>query len=94
MPDDNKDEETVGPPPAPATGPRESRFREPLRGALAVAIILIFAGEVLAGMYFCLAGNPPYAERIQAVKEVCGIFLTPTVALVGAAAGFYFGRSG
>lgn len=87
-------DETVGPPAAPAAGPSEPRFREPVRGFLAIAIISIFAAEVLAGMSFGFYGNSPYADRIQAIKEVSAILLAPTIALVGAAAGFYFGRSG
>jgi hypothetical protein len=89
-----RDYGTVGPPSAPATGPQEPRFREPIRGLLAMGIVLIFAGEVAAGMSFSLSGNSPYAERIQALKDVSAIFLGPTIALAGAATGFYFGRSG
>jgi hypothetical protein len=83
----------VGAPSPPERQSKEPRFREPIRGLLALALVLIFAGEVWAGLYFGLSGAPPYAERIQVLKDVAAIFLGPTIALVGAATGFYFGRS-
>lgn len=85
--------EIVGPPILPERGPREPRFREPIRGILAIGLVVIFATEIWAGMSFGLSGAPPYAERIQALKDIAAIFLGPTIALVGAATGFYFGRS-
>lgn len=86
-------EGSLGPPTAPEVAPLEPRAREPVRAALAIILVLIFMGEVIFGLWYGFLGKEPFHERIHTIKEIATIFLSPTVALVGAATGFYFGRS-
>lgn len=83
----------VGAPEAPQELPKEPKQRETVRGLLALSLVGVFALEVVGGFIylFWTCGNPQ--DTINALKELATIFLGPTVALVGAATGFYFGRS-
>ncbi|HEX5453583.1 MAG TPA: hypothetical protein VFX06_07305 [Stellaceae bacterium] len=83
----------VAQPTAPAVGQKEPRFREPIRGLLAIGLVVILAAEIGFGLWFLSANCAALPERVEAVREMATIFLGPTVALVGAATGFYFGRS-
>jgi len=84
----------IDPPERPQEGPREEPpEREPIRAILALSLVGIFAAEVLFGIVYLAFGCGATADRINALKDLALIFLGPTVALVGAATGFYFGRS-
>ena len=85
-------DEELGAPSEPEAGPKIP-LRETARALLAGALIAVFAVQIIIGVIYCLWGSPPYSERILALKDMCTMFLSPTNALVGAAAGFYFGRS-
>ena len=87
-------DEKVDPPEPPVIGPQEPKQREWVRAALAGTAIVIFAAEVVFSVCF-LAHTAPQDLNgaITAIKEFALIFLGPTVALVGATTGFYFGRS-
>jgi hypothetical protein len=62
--------------------------QEDARRALAIILVLIFAGEVLGAMLALWTSNSP---PINDIKEILTMILGPTVALVGSAMGFYFG---
>jgi hypothetical protein len=85
--------DVIGPPTPPERRPDEPQIREPIRGLLAGGLVLLLTIEICAGMVFVFWGARPYSERLQAIKDLSAIFLGPTIALVGAATGFYFGRS-
>ncbi|MGD2134225.1 MAG: hypothetical protein PVI23_15650 [Maricaulaceae bacterium] len=67
--------------------------REDARRKLAVSLITIFGVEifaalaVLGALIFLCADDQHFAHA----KEILTLVLTPTVALVGSATGFYFG---
>ena len=83
----------LGPPGSPEIKPPEPPVRDRVRAFFAITLTLLFATEVLIGLLFVLFGDAPYNDRVQAAKELAAIFLGPTIALVGTATGFYFGRS-
>jgi hypothetical protein len=56
-----------------------------------MTLVGVFVGEIFFGCLYLLVSCDPTAEKVQALKELATIFLSPTVALVGAATGFYFG---
>jgi hypothetical protein len=88
-------QETVGPPVTPNTGPpKEPPQREPVRAALAISLVAIFGIEVIASIIYLFVACDDLSGRVEALKEFAQIFLGPTVALVGAGTGFYFGRGG
>jgi hypothetical protein len=84
--------ETVEAPPEPRTKPSEPIVREHFRGWIAVGLVALFVVEVLGGGVFLLWGGPPYAERVQALKDFAVIFVGPTAALAGSVTAFYFSR--
>lgn len=74
--------------------PRQSepRQREWVRAILALFLVAIFAVEIWAGIRAMT--NPEIVKddhAVNAVKDLFLIMLSPTVALVGAATGFYYG---
>lgn len=84
--------EFVAPPEAPYTI-KEPPQREWVRAGLAVLLVLIFAGEVAFSIDFLWHSKLNLNDAIAALKELAALYVSPTVALVGAATGFYFGRS-
>jgi hypothetical protein len=56
-------------------------------------LVIVFAIEVLAGFAYLFSSREHPKEAAEALKDLATIFLSPTVALVGAATGFYFGRN-
>jgi len=85
--------DVIGPPTPPERRRGEPPIREPIRGLLAGGLVLLLTVEICVGMGFVCWGTPPYGDRMQALKDLSAMFLGPTIALVGAATGFYFGRS-
>lgn len=87
----------LGPPSGPGLGAAEHPLREPARAFLAFSLFGLFVIEVVAGRWFALFGyplaSPPFADRLQILKDVSAIFVGPTIALVGSATAFYFARS-
>ena len=85
---------------APPKPPPLGRFdpepaRERLRGRIAVILILLFVAEIACfAAFFWLDHGSSDASRFSDLKDFMGLILTPTVALVGAATGFYFGGRG
>ena len=74
--------------------PRQSepRQREWVRAILAFLLVVIFGFEIWAGIHAMT--NPEIVKdehAVNAVKDLFLIVLSPTVALVGAAIGFYYG---
>ena len=65
-----------------------------VRGAIAFTLLGIFILEVIAvGIFvFCLQ-NITDPNAVSAAKDFFLLVLNPTVALVGAATGFYYGTS-
>jgi len=61
--------------------------REKLRGYLAGGLVVLLAGVIAAAWVTLWLRIAPSSE----VKDLLGIMLTPVVALVGSAVGFYFG---
>jgi hypothetical protein len=61
--------------------------REKLRGYLAGGLVLLLAGIVVAA-WLALWGDIATEPEI---KDLLGVVMTPVVALVGSAVGFYFG---
>jgi len=64
--------------------------REGVRALLAFCLFVLLAGEVAFAFWGLLKviADP---NQIQALKDVVTMVLSPTVALVGAATGFYYG---
>jgi hypothetical protein len=61
--------------------------RETARLGVAIALVVIFGIEVIGAMlalWLCSA-------RMAELKDILSLILSPTVALVGAVTGFYFG---
>ena len=83
----------VLPPERPPLLPREPKQREWVRAFLALALVAVFAVEVIFSIWFLAHSCPDLDSAVKALKELAEVFLGPTVALVGAATGFYFGRS-
>ena len=61
--------------------------REKLRGVIAIWLLAIFTAEVLAR----LACQLFFENKSAAAKDIVGLILTPTIALLGAVSGFYYG---
>lgn len=73
-------------------GQSEARARERMRGVLAVMLACLLIIEVIAGVIAMLCPDIVHDEAaVGAVKDLLTIVLGPTVALVGAATGFYYG---
>jgi hypothetical protein len=71
---------------------RAERHREWVRGILAFVLTLLLIIEVGASFYAVLSPALLHDEKtINAVKDILTIVMSPTVALVGAATGFYYG---
>ena len=74
--------------------------REEVRAWIAQALVWLFIIEIIAAMImFLIAGNTDpkrgFGLAFNDVKDIATLILGPTVALVGAATGFYYGgRSG
>jgi hypothetical protein len=64
--------------------------QEDARRFLALWLVAIFGFEVFAAMAALLLCKP---AQISDVKELLTVILSPTVALVGSATGFYFGTN-
>lgn len=86
-------EERVNPPEPPVVGPQEPKQREWVRLLLAGASIAILAAEVGFAIWYIGRCEQDPDTAVNVIKEFALIFLGPTVALVGATTGFYFGRS-
>lgn len=82
---------TIGAPIIPPTEPIEIQ-QEKTRKVLALALVGILGVVLLAAV---IAGLLPGKgnSRSTAMKDILPIILGPTVALVGAATGFYFGSN-
>jgi len=76
----------------PGLGPAEPPAREYFRAALAIILALAFLAEIVGAIVFLSISPFELDDTIGALKELATIFISPTVALVGAAAGFYFGK--
>lgn len=61
--------------------------REKLRGRIAVWLLAIFTLEIVA----VLAAILFLPDRLSAAKEVIVLIMTPTLTLLGAVTGFYYG---
>lgn len=65
-----------------------------MRGALAIILALILAVEVSVSLAFIiLSRKNPNDQAISAAKDIIAMILNPTIALVGAVTGFYYGRT-
>jgi hypothetical protein len=63
-----------------------------VRGALAFSLLFILLVEVCAALYFIVFSDRLSDDKIvAAAKDIIALLLNPTVALVGAATGFYYG---
>ena len=70
-----------------------SEWQEAARRRLAYILVTIFGGEISIAMLVLLLWKTE--QDIQHLKDLLTLILSPTVALVGSAMGFYFGtRSG
>jgi hypothetical protein len=70
----------------------ENVSRQPLRGRIAIILVLLFVAEIaFLTAFFWFNHDKADAGRFSDLKDFMGLILTPTVALVGAATGFYFG---
>ena len=64
--------------------------REGVRAALAFSLFLLLAVEIIYGLIaLCRMGKDP--QQLTALKDILSMVLGPTVALFGAATGFYYG---
>src|SRR4051812_36497310 len=71
--------------------------REVMRGLVALALLLLLAGEVFYGLYqiqsiagTSLAKDEKVADA-RIIMDLLNVVIPPTVALFGAATGFYYG---
>jgi hypothetical protein len=65
-----------------------------MRGALAFSLWFLLLLEVGTALGFILfSGKLADAASISSAKDIILLVLSPTVALVGAATGFYYGGS-
>lgn len=72
-----------------------ARQQENVRQAIALCLVGLFVAEIAAFMAMFWFQKPGGADGFADLKELMGLILTPTTALVGAATGFYYGgRSG
>jgi hypothetical protein len=71
----------------PATAPTIDRDRERMRGWIALALIGLLAAVLLAAFVGLLTTTISAHD----LKELSPVFLSPLIALVSAATGFYFG---
>jgi hypothetical protein len=72
----------------PDTKPYDpERDREAVRGRIALLLIWILAGIIVAS-FLTVWGSP---DKFPTVKSLLELIIAPVVALVGSATGFYFG---
>jgi hypothetical protein len=64
-----------------------------VRGALAFALWFLLFLEVSGALAFIFYAKPTDDKTIALAKDIMVLVLNPTVALVGAATGFYYGGS-
>ena len=62
--------------------------RESTRKTLALVLLGILAIEILAALVAAF-----FPTVTTSMKDMLGLVFTPTIALVGAATGFYFGQT-
>lgn len=75
----------IGAPIVPSTRDRDL---DRTRKLLALVLLAILGFEIVAALLSVIFAS----GTKDAVKEMLGLLFTPTVALVGAATGFYFGQ--
>jgi hypothetical protein len=64
--------------------------REGVRALLAFSIFALLCFEIVFGLFVLLRVSKD-PQQLTALKDVLGMVLSPTVALFGAATGFYYG---
>jgi hypothetical protein len=93
---DRPDSDLIGAPPTPTTHEINLR-QEKTRKLLAIGLLLILAAEVAAALFWVFWEFYFIAKDGRDIsplmKDILSIIFGPTIALVGAATGFYFGSN-
>lgn len=94
------DVDSTAPPQTGDVGRWVNPLRELTRGIVAIALFALFATEIIWGFHAIrsiTSGSAPIADQethVRMVMDLLNIVVPPTVALFGAATGFYYGSRG